>query len=121
MLKEYQELYDIKINLDAEINCYRKLIESEEHRLNISTNSTAQYGSFIQPESATRSNKKRRLGVQFEDDVSGLTWRLYTEPFIYMFLFKRLTLTLKSSSRTHIRRKFMLILGSMIWRGESVN
>ena len=64
MFREYHELYDIKINLDTEIACYRKLLESEESRLNISTANTSTNplgGSFIEPSSATRSGKKRRL------------------------------------------------------------
>jgi lamin B len=34
-MREYQELFDLKIKLDKEIEKYRKLLEGEEHRLNI--------------------------------------------------------------------------------------
>ena len=60
ILVEYQELYDIKAASDAEIALYKKLIESEEERLNISISNS----SLLKMETPTRENKKR----QFHDD-----------------------------------------------------
>lgn len=87
LLIDYQDLYDIKIALDLEIGAYRKLLESEEQRLNISTTmgtsnlQNSYLNDSISTSTTTRgNNKKRRLAQASDDDLPAVAALSGVEP-----------------------------------------
>lgn len=62
---EYNELLNLKLQLDLEISTYRKLLEEEEARLNITPSRVASDSKV-----RTRAVRKRKRGVQDQQEVS---------------------------------------------------
>ena len=67
-MKEYQALHEIKIALDMEIAVFRRLIESEEDRLNIDT--SREYGGMSRGSSNEAITVERKSESSFQRKVT---------------------------------------------------
>lgn len=67
LTEESAELWSIKVKLDMEIAAYRKLLEGEEERLNLSASDTTPSKSVSR--SSVRSSKKRKLAQEASEET----------------------------------------------------
>lgn len=79
VLDENKDLVDDKIKLDNELATYRKLLETEENRLNISPQvassplvSTSSVGSYTPKAFVARGQKRKRICLTEEENLSDL-------------------------------------------------
>ncbi|VDD90284.1 unnamed protein product [Enterobius vermicularis] len=67
LLNEYQDLFDLKVQLDTELKAYHNLLEGEETRLNISQQSS--YSPSASPASSTARYGVKRKRFDTSDDT----------------------------------------------------
>jgi len=69
MMKDYQDLMDTKIQLDVEIEAYRRLLEGEEARLHLSPTPPPSGGVVITKSSIGRGIKRKRVYQERDTEV----------------------------------------------------